>query len=283
MSERFARSSAPVHHRRRLLVAALLAGLLPAAAPRAGGSTPPVDARYAIEVAGIRVAELALTVTPGEGGVASRLVMQSVGLAAAWSGARSELATVMRRPEGGPPAPLRFEAVHTKRDREREVRIRYGGDGAIAALALRSQGRPQPPEVPEELRVGTIDPLTAFERLRDWLLRAATGEAEREITLPVFDGRKRVDLEARYVGRTPSPDGRGEAHELSVRLIGRYGFDSDDRFIELPDGDRPAPLRVLVDTTNGAIPLRIDVPDRRTGPVITLLRDCLSERCPPPG
>ena len=283
MSERFARSSAPVHHRRRLLVAALLAGLLPAAAPRAGGSTPPVDARYAIEVAGIRVAELALTVTPGEGGVASRLVMQSVGLAAAWSGARSELATVMRRPEGGPPAPLRFEAVHTKRDREREVRIRYGGDGAIAALALRSQGRPQPPEVPEELRVGTIDPLTAFERLRDWLPRTAAGEAARDISLPVFDGRKRFDLEARYVGRTTSPDGRGEVHELSVRLIGRWGFDTDDRFIELPDGDDPAPLRVLVDAANGAVPLRIDVPDRRTGPVVTLLRDCLSERCPPPG
>ena len=282
MSRSRPRASIPVHHRRTSPVAALLLSSLLCAAPRAGGGTQPVDARYAIEVAGIRVAEVALTVTPGEGGVASRLVVQSVGPAAAWSGARSELATLMRRPEGGPPTPLRFEAVHTKRDREREVRIRYGGDGAITGLALTSRGRPRPPEVPEELRVGTIDPLTAFERLRDWLPRAAAGEAARETTLPVFDGRKRVDLEARYVGRTTLPDGRGEAHELAVRLIGRFGFDVDDRFIELPDGDDPAPLRVLVDAANGVIPVRVDVPDRK-GPVVTLLRDCLSERCPPPG
>ena len=283
MSRSRPRSTRPAHRRRTSLVAALLLGSLLSAASGAGSGTAPVDARYAIEVAGIRVAELALTVTPREGGVASRLVVQSVGLAAAWSGARSELVTLMRRPEGGPPTPVRFEAVHTKRDREREIRIRYGGDGTITALALTSRGRPRPPEVPEELRVGTIDPLTAFERLRDWLPRTAAGEAARDISLPVFDGRKRFDLEARYVGRTTSPDGRGEVHELSVRLIGRWGFDADDRFIELPDGDDPAPLRVLVDAANGAVPLRIDVPDRRTGPVVTLLRDCLSERCPPPG
>lgn len=259
-----------------------LATLLALAAPRAIGGPTALDARYAVEVAGIRVAELALTVTPGEGGLASRLVMQSVGLAAAWSGARSELATLMRLPPEGAPAPIRFDAVHSKRDREREIRIRYGGDGTIAELALRSQGRPRAPEVPEDLQAGTVDPLTAFERLRDWFPRAVSGEAAREVSVPIFDGRKRYDLEARYVGPSSGPDGRAALHELSVRLIGRWGFDSDDRFIELPDGERPAPLRVLVDASQGALPLRVDVPDRAAGPVVTLLRDCRAERCPPP-
>ncbi|MCS6780657.1 MAG: DUF3108 domain-containing protein [Geminicoccaceae bacterium] len=281
MRESLARSVPLVHGRGRLATVAL-AALLALAAARASGDPPAIDARYAIEVAGIRVAELALTVTPAEGGIASRLVMQSVGLAAAWSGARSELATVMRRPAEGAPSPIRFEAVHSKRDREREIRIRYDGDGSVAELALKSQGRPRAPEVPEELQIGTVDPLTAFERLRDWLPRAASGEAERALTLPIFDGRKRYDLEANYVGPSAALDGRSGLHELSVRLVGRWGFDPDDRFIELPDGDRPAPLRVLVDAANGAIPLRIDVPDRRAGPVVTLLRDCRAERCPPP-
>lgn len=282
MSKSLARSF-PLVHRGGQLATVVVAALLVFASPRAVGGPAAVDARYAIEVAGIRVAELALMVTPAEGGIASRLVMQSVGLAAAWSGARSELATLMRLPPEGAPAPIRFDAVHSKRDREREIRIRYDGDGTIAELALKSQGRPRAPDVPEDLQAGTVDPLTAFERLRDWLPRAASGEADREVSVPIFDGRKRYDLEARYVGPSAGSNGRGELHELSVRLIGRWGFDSDDRFIELPDGDRPAPLRVLVDASNGAIPLRIDVPERRAGPVVTLVRDCRAERCPPPG
>lgn len=232
----------------------------------------------------MRIAELALTVTEAEGGTRSRLVMESVGLAAAWSAARSQLVSVMRRDGEGRAAPVRFEAQHSKRDRERLIRIRYDAGGAIAALELSSQGRRRNSEVPPELRADTVDPLTALERLRSWLAAAAVGRAEPSITVPVFDGRKRLDLEARYLGPATFEDRPGEtALELSVRLIGRHGFDPDDELIELPQGERPAPLRVLVSRDAALAPLRVDVPDRRLAPVISLLRDCRQDRCPPPG
>lgn len=244
----------------------------------------PLDLRYAIEVAGVRIAELALTVTEAEGGTRSRLVMQSVGLAAAWSAARSQLVSVMRRDGEGRTSPVRFEAQYSKRDREREISICYDAGGAITALELMSQGRRRESEVPAELRVGTVDPLTALERLRSWLAAAALGQAEPSITVPIFDGRKRLDLEARYVGQATAEDRPGQAaFELAVRLIGRYGFDEDDALIELPQGERAAPLRVLVSQNSALAPLRVDVPDRRIGPVISLVRDCRQDRCPPPG
>lgn len=276
----------PAPHRaaRRLLAGLAASALLAAsaAAGLAGGGS--LDARYAIEVAGIRVADLALTVTEAEGGASSRLVMEAVGLAAAWSQARSQMATVMRRDGDRPPLPVRFEAQHSKRDRERAIAIRYDGAGAIVDLEVSSQGRPRPSEVRPELRAATLDPLTALERLRDWLPAAAAGRADPVITLPVFDGRKRLDLEARYVGAVDAEAGGGRpAHELGVRLIGRYGFDEDDAFIQLPDGDPPRPLRVLVARDGSLLPLRIEVPDRRAGPVISLVRDCRQARCPVPG
>ncbi len=244
----------------------------------------PLDLRYVIEVAGVRIAELALTVTEAEGGTRSRLVMESVGLAAAWSAARSQLVSVMRRDAEGRTAPVRFEAQHSKRDREREISIRYDAGGAITALELSSQGRRRDSEVPVELRVGTVDPLTALERLRAWLAAAALGRAEPSITVPIFDGRKRLDLEAHYLGPATAEDRPGEAAlELAVRLIGRYGFDEDDELIELPQGERPAPMRVLVSRDAALAPLRVEAPDRRIGPVISLVRDCRQDRCPPPG
>ena len=244
----------------------------------------PLDLRYAIEVAGVRIAELALTVTEAEGGTRSRLVMESVGLAAAWSAARSQLVSVMRRDGEGRTAPVRFEAQHSKRDREREISIRYDAGGAITALELSSQGRRRDSEVPVELRIGTVDPLTALERLRSWLAAATLGRAEPSITVPIFDGRKRLDLEARYLGPATAEDRPGEpALELAVRLIGRHGFDENDELIELPQGERPAPLRVLVSGDAALAPLRVEAPDRRIGPVISLVRDCRQDRCPPPG
>lgn len=258
-----------------------LCALVQGVGGRAWSAEVPIDVRYAIEVAGVPVAEAALTVSPIEGGLASRLVVQSVGLAAAWSGARSELRALIQRAGEGGVLPRSFEASHVKRDRARKVRIRYDRAGAVVEAKVASRGRERASEVPEDLRRGTVDPLTAFERLRAWLAEAVAGRAPPETTVAIFDGRKRLDLEVRYLGRIANADGRVEGFELSARLIGRFGFEPEDGVVELPNGDRPSPLRVLVEPTNSLLPVRIEVPDRPAGPVITLRRDCRVQRCPP--
>lgn len=267
--------------RRPVAAIALLAAALLLAGP-ASARPDGLDARYEVSVAGIRIAELALTLVPEAGLTRARLAMESVGLAAAWNGARSELVAAIGRDGAGEPLPQRFDSRLTKRDRERAVTLRYDAGGAIARIEIRSQGRPRESEVPPALRLGTVDPLTALERLRVWLPRAAEGRGPGLITVPIFDGRKRLDLEARYVGR--GTNGEGEpVHELAVRLVGLFGFDEDDSFVQLPDGDEPAPLRVLVRADASLLPLRIDVPDRRAGPVIELRSDCRQVACPAPG
>lgn len=259
--------------------AALAAIVLLFAAAPAAASNGSIDARYGVSVAGIRIAELALRVAEGEGATRARLLWESAGLAAAWNGARSELNAAIRRNGTGEPLPQRFDSQLAKRDRERAVTIRYDAAGALVGIEIRSQGRRRDSEVPEALRVGTVDPLTAFERLRDWLKAAAEGRAPDSITVPIFDGRKRLDLEARYVGRTRSA-GDGEVHELAVRLIGLFGFDEEDSLIQLPNGDGPAPLRVLVRADPVLLPVRVDAPERKLGPVIQLERDCRATPCP---
>ena len=56
--------------------------------------------------------------------------------------------------------------------------------------------------MPAKLQDGTIDPLTAFLRLRTWLpKRGRERRRTKKIRLPIFDGRKRFDLEATYLSR----------------------------------------------------------------------------------
>ncbi|MEJ5231191.1 MAG: DUF3108 domain-containing protein [Geminicoccaceae bacterium] len=275
-------TSAP--RRRRLRAALTVAALLLGSVGPAAAGTADLDARYRVSVAGVPVAELSFGLVEADGTFRTRLAMESVGLAAAWNGARSELSGLGRRDGSGRPIPVRFTSRLEKRDRDRAVEIRYDPAGAVAAVEITSRGRKKVSEVPPELRVGTVDPLTAFARLRVWLEQAVAGRAGPAVTVPVFDGRKRLDLEARYVGRVPAPDGEnGEVLELAVRLVGIFGFDEDDQLIHLPDGDEPAPLRVLVRADGSFLPLRLDVPDRRVGPVIELVRDCQRVRCRAPG
>lgn len=261
---------------------ALLVAVQGVAAP-ARCNEVPIDARYTITVAGLPVAEIALVLAPAEEGLAGRLVMQSVGLASLWSGARSELRAFIARAKEGIAVPRLFEAHYAKRDRERRVRIQYDQNGSVREAEVTTLGRIKPTDVPEELQRGTVDPLTAFARLRDWLSEALAGRAPPQTEVAVFDGRKRLDLEVRLLGRVERVEAGRESVELSARLIGRFGFDPDDSFIELPNGDQPRPLRVLVEAGETLLPLRIDVPDRPSGPVIALVRNCRTTRCPPAG
>ncbi len=262
--------------RRRFLLragGALLAPLL-AGPALAAPDVAPIEARYRATVAGVPIAELSLLVVVVSNELTRlRLTIETVGVAAAWSGGRSQLVTLARIDGEAPPLPVRFDSRQVKSDRERTVAIRYDANGGITEVALTTRGRPRESDVPPALREGTVDPLTAFVRLRRWLAAAVEGRAAPEVTVPIFDGRKRLDLEARYSGRTtvrrssPVP-----AHELEVRLVGRFGFEEDDSLIQLPDGERPAPLRVLVSADEDLLPLRLEVPARRMAPVIELVR-----------
>jgi hypothetical protein len=144
--------------------------------------------------------------------------------------------------------PASFASLFEKPDRRREVSIRYAADGHIRDLELTRDGRARESEVPESLRDGTVDTITAFWRLRDWLDADEGGREEGRVA--VFDGRRRYDLLARRLGgETAELDGREvRAERVELTLVPRSGFDEGDKvFGNRLDPDEPwAELLVAV-------------------------------------
>lgn len=263
----------PRRHRFALPTAALAVLLLAALSPLGSRATadPKIDLRYAVSVTGLKIADLALTIAPQGPNVMSELTMRSIGLVAMMSDAFSQLTATSRRaaPE---PMPELFHAYYYKSDRTRKITIRYGEHGGIAGLVYDNNGRVKPSDVPPALQKGTIDPLTAFLRLRDWLPAAAAATGPKSITLPVFDGRKRIDLQANYLGRDRYEDKL--VYALKVQLIARYGFDKGDSLVTFPDDPTGRWLKVLVSDDSRLVPLRIQTENTSLTSVIELTEDC---------
>jgi hypothetical protein len=120
------------------------------------------------------------------------------------------------------------------------VRIDYGDGGSIQDLDLTRNGKRRRSEVPEAMRQGTVDTLTALWRLRRW---AAGGPKpdDRPLELPVFDGQERYDLVARALGEEDARQGGRQvaAERIELRLVPKAGFDNDEVFGSRVDPDKP--------------------------------------------
>lgn len=226
----------------------------------------PLDLRYAMTYAGLRVADIALSMQPDEGRTRSELVVRGEGLIGMFS--RSFTRMQASSAADAPMQPRRFQASYHKRDREREVALRWDADGRVVEATEVSNGRKRPSEVPEADRTNVVDPLTAVLRLRDWLASPQAGIGA-ELRLPVTDGRKRLDMLAR---RNADVAG-GRLHSLTVQLLPIFGFEEDDGLISWPG--QPARLYEVLVTADGAFaPVEV----RENGsPLIEVSRDCRKE------
>ncbi len=115
---------------------------------------------------------------------------------------RSEVAGKV---DGAAYAPLAYRSKSRWDERRREIDVDYNGDGSVDAVR-------RPPrsdddwdadrdEVPPAMRRDTLDPLTT-------LLKATTrplDAAPCDVSLPVFDGRRRYNLRLKYAGEEDLP------------------------------------------------------------------------------
>jgi hypothetical protein len=168
------------------------------------------------------------------------------------------------------PRPSRFRASYQKPDRLRETELDFAPDGRLIHLLTRNRGRIQESPVPEAEREPSIDPLATLLRLSDWL--AGEPMPGDTLTFPVFEGRKRADLEAVYRGPAAVEVGgrRRDAHRLEAALQGIAGFEPEDAFVTLPGQERqwldvyasrearPVPLLIA---GSGSLPTRIELRD----------------------
>ena len=216
---------------------------------------------YSMRVAGVQIARIHLVLEPEGDRLSLRLSMRNKGVAVWLAG---ETITEMQArvlDDGTAPArPLGFTARYEKPDRTREIELRYDPAGDLESVEILNRGRPRESRVPAELQHGTVDPLTALVRLRAWLRSApAAGD---ELALPVFEGRKRLDLNARYSGLFTD-------HILEVSLVGRSGFDAGDQLVTLP-GEPRRWLHVRVSSTASVVPISVSTGDASIQTVIEL-------------
>lgn len=176
-----------------------------------------------------------------------RLAMATTGLVQRLTGFKGELTARSRTGEGAPET-LDFRSF-TETDRAtREVELRYDGAGRVVEVATFKRGEPRGTEVPEAMRDGTMDPLTALAAVRGWLVEVRD-DPPAETTLAIFDGRRRYDLHVSLVDRRTAEFASGPTPVLEVRLESEplAGFDDDS------DGRRP--ITVLMSDDDVVVPL----------------------------
>ncbi len=227
------------------------------------------DLDYAMSVGGVPIAQMSLRLDCADGFALVEMAVRNQGLASLLSGSNTTLMTALVGFDASSrPRPREFRARYEKPDRVRETELDFAPDGRLVHLLTRNQGRLQESPVPEDQREPSIDPLATLLRLSDWL---ANGPAEGErLTLPVFEGRKRADLEAVYRGPAEVAVA-GEtraAHRLEAALLGISGFEPEDGFVTLPGeprlwldcyASREAQPVPLVIAGSGRLPTRIEL------------------------
>lgn len=258
----------------QLLIAFLFAGALLAGAQAREPVTEPLDLRYDLYLGGITVAEFALRYAPDGEEWRSDLSARTVGLFDSLVGFRGEATSEGFKTNGTVrPASYRYETSSKRVSRLERVRF---DPATLTAVEVETQKRgvPNQTEVPKDLWRGVIDPLTALIQARQQLAEAEPRVGSR-FTLPVFDGRRRYDMQVNVVGRDQMrrvAGFEGPALRLDLELQPLAGFDRDE------DDDRPdyagLKIRLLLSDDERLVPLRVA---SRTTPItvaLVLTQDC---------
>lgn len=268
----------PITLARRALLAAgggALAGLalpLPALAQSLPRRT---DLRYDITAYGLTVGDLQLAFTPSGDEVSGVIAVRAAGLAALFGGSFNSFAT-HARPRDGRWLPATFTSVQEKSDRQRHIDIAYGPSGAITSFRYLNNGRETKSDVPAAEQRGTVDPVTAFLRLRAWVVARRTQPGLVAPTLPVFDGRKRYDINASSAGHGSTGVAGQEMPAEIVKLVfvARFGFEPGDALMTFPGEEPVQYANVYFAADEEAMPLRLETVGHGSNAALTRRLDC---------
>jgi hypothetical protein len=235
--------------RARITIALLAASLVvSAAAARADD----VSALYSATWAGLPAATISLSLHDGGGAYRDQIAIGSEGLPHIVTHFRGTAITQGKIGAGNAPSPDRFDANYDLRKRKnRELRMNFvARDGAT--VAERGPGdTSRKPELKEQFRRDVIDPLSVITAIR-----AAVRRGETQFTIPVYDGARRFNAEARVLPRDPGDPGIHLA--LLLRAIAGFKGESSDDPKEDPD-DAPRPVSLTLSDDGKLTPLSMTV------------------------
>ena len=263
-------------------VALFLALSAPAAAPAATASA--LDLRYVVYWGGLHVADVALRYDeqPEAENYNAVLSARTRGLADVLTQylGDAEVQGLLSAEDGGL-VPVSYRADYRQRRTDRTTVLSFDPESReVINIHMLKRGKPTETEVPPDLRVSVVDPVTAIFSLRRHTAEALAGEGPPRFTVGVIDGRRRYDLAAEVLGRrTAVVDGRERpVVEVKLRMVPLAGYDRDE-MREARDESRYVVAQLSDD--DRLIPLRLQNYGHPVTTVVRLVRDCSNgARCP---
>jgi hypothetical protein len=211
-----------------------------------------VTALYQVYWAGLPAAQIRLTLHEEASAYRSEIAIGSQGLSRLVTRFRGTAVATGRLSGNQPPQPSNFDASYDLRKRkDRRLAMPFTvRDGAVVAERGLGDTSRKPP-LAEKFRRNVLDPLSAVSAIREALRR---GEAA--FTIPVYDGARRFDIEARVVARE---EGATPRLRLALTLHAIAGFKGESSDDGDPD-DAPRPLSLTLSGDGRLVPLEMSVP-----------------------
>jgi Protein of unknown function (DUF3108) len=235
---------------RELLLSAFLVAA--AASPRPAAADSFV-ARYTASWAGLPAGEIFLRIADGTEAYRGDIELRTEGLPRWLTRFRGRAAAEGRLFRDGSLAPARYDAIYDLRKRrDKGISMRFVRSGT-ALVAERGPGdTSSKPPLPEANRRNVVDPIGALVALRQQI-RAGVLRRGGRLSVPVYDGSRRFDLE----GRAEPPAGDGVLR-LALVLRPLAGFKGEATDDDNPD-EAPRALRLDLTDDERLIPLGVSV------------------------
>jgi hypothetical protein len=255
-----------------MLLAALLAAPLAGFAATSPGAEPQT-LRYVATWAGLPAGEVHLQLAEGASAFRAQIDISTVGIPRWLTRFRARGISEGALPADGLATPTRYDAAYDLRSRKgKRISMRFVGNGRDSIVERGPEDSAEKYLLPPALLTDVVDPLAALARMRDALRTGLAGRGH--FSIPVFDGKRRFDVEEHAVTRETREigDRKLPVLHLSLLLHPIAGFRGDDG--EPNPDPKPRGLDVLFSDDGSFTPLRLEVTVAWLSMVVELAERC---------
>lgn len=162
---------------------------------------------------GIRIGKLHLEMQQDEQSYQVESKLKTAGLVAMFSDHKSLTRVDGKRIEDEF-RPVSYRSDYHSGQKDKLIALNYDETGNIIHEEISPPKRLNRPDVPSSLKSGVADSLTAIFAMREQI-KQAVDSGSKEIIVPVFDGKRRFDLQARII----NPDTSLKMNKRSIPAI----------------------------------------------------------------
>jgi hypothetical protein len=225
-----------------------------AGSARAGGSAASYSVTYYATWAGLPAAWIRLILRDGATRYDDEIDIQTLGLPGFFIHFRGIAVAEGRRGNKAPVAPSAYEAVYDLRKyRNSRVSMRFVRSGGTTLIERGPGDTSDKPPLPPRFRTNAVDPLSAFERIRQAIAAARANGGS--FAVPVYDGARRFDVIGHILPRDRTRPG---TLRLTLTLQPIAGFKNRPGSSDPENAPRTVDLVVTDDAR--LMPLWLSVP-----------------------